>query len=299
MNSFDNDGHDCIIIGAGPGGLQAAIHLGRYNRRVLLFDRGGGSTKSAVNIENFLTWDHITGQDVVARGLEQARRFGVKVEKKKVDLLRQKNGSYEAVAGEDRYRARFVLVSTGVSLQFPRIRNLHRFFGRGFYTCVDCDGFQTTGKKLLVAGNSSETVRLAYAIKQMFTSDIAILLTDYQLPEEERELASEEGFQLYGGTADELLGEEHLTGLRLTDGRVIDCEAIMAGFGFKFNDQFLAGLPLSRDSQGNILVNAHGESSVQRLYVVGSLRPGNPQVIIAAGQGATAAIDINKQLLSI
>jgi thioredoxin reductase (NADPH) len=298
VNPFDN-GHDCIIIGAGPGGLQAAIHLGRYNRRVLLLDRGGGSTKSAVDIENFLTWDHITGQDIVARGLAQARRFGVRMEKKRVDLLLQKDGVFEAVAGEARYRGRFVLVSTGVSLQFPRIKNMHRFFGRGYYTCVDCDGFQTTGKKLLIAGNSAETMRLAYAMKQMFTSEIAILLTDYQLPEEERELAAEEKFQLYDGTADELLGNEHLTGLRLTDGRVIHCEVVMAGFGFRFNDRFLTELPLSRDSQGNILVNAQGESSVQRLYVVGSLRPGNPQVIIAAGQGATAAIEINKQLLSL
>jgi thioredoxin reductase (NADPH) len=298
VNPFDFS-LDCIIIGAGPGGLQAAIHLGRYNRRVLLLDRGGGSTKSAVDIENFLTWDHITGQEIIARGLEQAQRFGVWTEKRKVDQVLQLDGGFEVVAGEDRSRARFVLISTGVSLHFPRIRNLHRFFGRGFYTCVDCDGFKTRDKKLLIAGNSAATLRLAFAMKQMFTSEIAILLTDHQLTEDERELAVEEGFQLHAGTADELLGDEQLTGLRLTDGRVISCEAIMAGFGYDLNDRFLAGLPLARDHQSNILVNTHGESSVQGLYVVGSLRPGNPQVIIAAGQGATAAIDINKQLLSI
>ena len=46
--------YDCIIIGAGPGGLQAAIYLGRFNRKVLLIDRGGGRTTLAKNIENFL-----------------------------------------------------------------------------------------------------------------------------------------------------------------------------------------------------------------------------------------------------
>ena len=47
--------YDCIIIGAGPGGLQAAIYLGRYNRDVLLLDRGVGRTYHARHIENFLT----------------------------------------------------------------------------------------------------------------------------------------------------------------------------------------------------------------------------------------------------
>jgi thioredoxin reductase (NADPH) len=290
---------DCIVIGAGPGGLQAAIHLGRYNRRVLLLDRGGGSTRSAVHIENYLALEHVSGQEIIARGLEQIRKFGVRHLKKKVDLLLHRKDHFEAVAGEDRYLASFVVVSTGVGLDFPRIRNLHRFFGRGFFTCIDCDGFNTTGKKVVVAGNSAETLRLAYAMKQMFTSKISILLTGYQLPKEDRALAEEDGFDIVEGIAEELLGREELTGIRLTDGRIISCEAIMAGYGFHYNDQFLAGLPLARDSRGNILVNVHGETSVQRLYAVGSLRPGNSQAIIAAGQGATAAIDINKQLLAI
>ena len=289
---------DCIIIGAGPGGLQAGIHLGRYNRRVLLLDRGGGSTKSAVRIENFLTQDAISGQEIVNKGLEQVERFQVKVEKKPVTRV-SRTDLFEVASKEERYRGRYVIVSTGVSFHYPRIKNLHKFFGRGFYTCVDCDGYHSTGKKLLIAGNSAETVRLAYGMKQMFTEDISILIADYELPQEYRELAAEEGIQLYTGSPAELLGDDQLAGLRLADGRRLDCQVIMAGFGYKLNDEFLADLPLDRDSQRNILVNAQGESSITNLYVVGALRPGNPQAVIAAGQGATAAIDINKRLLEI
>ena len=290
--------YDCLVIGAGPGGLQAAIHLGRYNRRVLLLDRGGGSTKSAVRIENFLTQDAISGQEIVNKGLEQVERFQVKVEKKPVTRV-SRTDLFEVASKEERYRGRYVIVSTGVSFHYPRIKNLHKFFGRGFYTCVDCDGYHSTGKKLLIAGNSAETVRLAYGMKQMFTEDISILIADYELPQEYRELAAEEGIQLYTGSPAELLGDDQLAGLRLADGRRLDCQVIMAGFGYKLNDEFLADLPLDRDSQRNILVNAQGESSITNLYVVGALRPGNPQAVIAAGQGATAAIDINKRLLEI
>lgn len=298
---MDHSGHiyDCLIIGAGPGGLQAAIHLGRYNRSVLVLDRGGGSTKSAVHIENFLTQENISGQEIVDIGLRQAERFGAMVMKKKVDRLTQENDLFTAAAGEERYQGRTALISTGVTFNFPRIRNMYRFLGLGFYTCVDCDGYRTTGKKLLIAGNSAETIRLAVAMKQMFTAEIAILMSGTELSTDDRELAEEEGFAFFHGEPLEVLGDDRLTGLRLVDGRVIDCEAIMAGFGYYFNDGFLTGLPLDRDGHGNILVNGQGESSLPSLYVVGALRPGNPQAIIAAGQGAVAAIDINRRLLAL
>jgi thioredoxin reductase (NADPH) len=75
--------YDCIIIGAGPGGLQAAIYLGRYNRSVLLLDRSGGRTWHAPHIENVLTHADISGSEIVTRGMEQAKSFGVSLERER------------------------------------------------------------------------------------------------------------------------------------------------------------------------------------------------------------------------
>src|SRR5512141_2457616 len=75
---------DCIIIGAGPGGLQAAIYLGRYNRKVILLDRGGGRTWHARHIENFLTQKSISGSDIIRLGIDQARSFNVTVKRAEV-----------------------------------------------------------------------------------------------------------------------------------------------------------------------------------------------------------------------
>jgi len=72
--------YDCIIIGAGPGGLQAAIHLARYNRRVLLVDRGGGRTSHARQIVNYLGIREISGHELIEAGFAQLRSFGVEVE---------------------------------------------------------------------------------------------------------------------------------------------------------------------------------------------------------------------------
>jgi thioredoxin reductase (NADPH) len=72
----------------------------------------------------------------------------------------------------------------------------------------------------------------------------------------------------------------------------------MATFGWRLNDGYLQGLQLIRDHENfKIIASPTGQSSLPGLYVVGALRQGHAQAIIAAGQGAAAAIDINSQLL--
>jgi len=88
---------DCIIIGAGPGGLQASIYLGRYNRDVLLIDRGGGRTSHAHSIENVLTHRLISGAEIIRRGLDQAKSFNVRVMRGRVAKV-EKEGSLFVVS---------------------------------------------------------------------------------------------------------------------------------------------------------------------------------------------------------
>lgn len=289
--------YDCIIIGAGPGGIQAAIYLGRYNRKVLLIDRGGGRTRHARHIENFLTQKSISGREIIEIGIEQAKSFNVKIENATVTRV-LKNEFFEVYAGEDRYLSKFVIVSSGVYDNLPKIENLHKFLGTSLFTCIDCDGYKTTNKKLVIIGNSIKTVHLAFAMKEMFTKDITLVLYTDKVPDEYKEELSKEDIPLLIGRPIRIIGNERIEALELQDGRRVECEVIMSHFGYKLNDKFLSELNLKRDLKGfKYIVNRVYESSVSGLYIVGPLNQGNDQVVIAAGQGAVAAIDIKKRLL--
>jgi thioredoxin reductase (NADPH) len=288
--------YDCIIIGAGPGGLQAAIYLGRYNRDVLLIDRGGGRTWHARHIENFLTQKVISGKEMIEKGMEQARSFNVKIEKGLITNV-VKNAYFEVYTKEKRYLSQFAIVSTGAYDNLPPIDNIHKFLGTGFFTCIDCDGYRTTGKKLVVIGNSLKTVHLAFAMKEMYTKDVTLILYFMQVPEEYREELREENIHLIIGRPGRIIGEEKIEGIMLKDGQVVDCEVIMSNFGYKLNDEFLSGLNLKRDREGfKFVTNSHYESSLDGLYIVGPLT-GNDQAIIAAGEGAIVAVELKKRLL--
>jgi thioredoxin reductase (NADPH) len=290
--------YDCIIIGAGPGGLQAAIYLGRYNRDVILLDRGGGRTRHARHIENFLTQKAISGKEIIEIGIEQAKNFNVKVENATVTKV-LKNEFFEVYAGEKKYLSKFVIVSSGVYDKLPDIENLHKFLGVSLFTCIDCDGYKTTNKKLIIIGNSLKTVHLAFAMKEMFTKDITLVFYMDKVPDEYKEELREQNIPLIIGRPVRIIGDEKMEALELKDGQRIKCEVVMSHFGYNLNDAFLSGLDLKRDNNGfKYIVDQNYESSLSGLYIVGPLNQGNDQVVIAAGEGAVAAIDIKKRLLN-
>jgi thioredoxin reductase (NADPH) len=289
--------YDCIIIGAGPGGLQAAIYLGRYNRSVLLLDRSGGRTWHAPHIENVLTHAHISGSEIVSRGMEQARSFGVRIERERVVAV-EKAGNFTVRTGDHTYASRFVIVASGVYDKLPLLGNLGRFLGQGYYTCIDCDGYKTNGRKLVVMGDEMGSVNLAVAMRRLFTPDVSFLPWRFTLPESSAELLAEEGIAVISGEPKTIKGEASVEGLQMADGSVFPCEAVMASFGVTMNDDFLKELKLKRDVYGfKFIVSREFESSLDGLYIVGPLNQGQDQVVIAAGEGAVAALEINRRIL--
>lgn len=288
--------YDSIIIGAGPGGLQAAIYLGRYRRDVLLIDRTGGRTWHAKHIENFLSQKLITGEEIITKGMEQAKSFGVKIEKGKVTSV-TKRDHFEVQTEKDVYHSLFVIVSSGVYDILPPVENLYSFFGTCFFTCVDCDGYRTTGKKMVILGNDIEAVNHAFAMREMYTPDITVILDSPRIPPEYEEELKDENIRFVAGRPVRLVGKENLEAVELDNGHRIACEVIMSTYGYHRNDDFLSGLPLKRNPGGYFITDPHYESSLSGLYIVGPLNTGHDQVVIAAGEGAVAAIELNKRLI--
>ena len=291
---------DCIVIGAGPGGLQACIHLGRYNFRVLLFHSPGGRTHHAKHIENYLGLRTVSGPDLLETGLAQAESFGVSVERSKVDRVEVREGHFEVQAEGKTYRSRFVIAASGARESLAPFKNLHRFFGTSYFTCMICDGFRTTNRKLLVIDRTINGVRLSVGMKQMFTGDVTFLAQGFSLSPQYAALLDDEGIGRVEGRPEELLGEETLEGVRLSDGRIIPCEVILGWGGISLNDDYLEGLDLERDVEGfKIVTKGAGESSIPGLFVLGALRQGHSQAIISAGQGAEAAIEISTRIVEL
>ena len=209
-------------------------------------------------------------------------------------------GVFTVSTEKGQYQAPYIIVSAGAVENPPKIKGMCRFFSRTVYTCVDCDGYRTTGKKLVILGDSLDAMRLAFAMRQMFTPDITLILPAGLLPEDHAELLAEDGIAFRAGIPREFLGETMLTGVKLADGQEVACEAVMLSYDYVLNDSCLDGLALEREGSGGKLATNHAcETSVKNLFALGALKTGKAQAIIAAGQGATVGIEINRRLLAL
>ena len=150
---------DCIIIGAGPAGLTAAIYLARFHLSIRLFDSGSSRAALIPRSHNHAGYPGgISGPDLLAKMLEQAEEFGAVREAKEVTGLAREEDGFTLTAGEGSFPARTVLLATGVVNHRPPGMEdaLHdEALARGLLRyCPICDGYEVTDKRVGVIGTA-------------------------------------------------------------------------------------------------------------------------------------------------
>lgn len=144
-----------IIIGAGVSGWTAAIYAARASLEPLLFTgpEEGGQLMLTTMVENFPGFpDGVMGPEFMTNLKKQAEKFGTKVIQKNVDGFEEKDGIYEITAGDEKYSAPVVIISTGASARWLGLPEEKKFQGRGVHTCATCDGFFYKDKEIFVVG---------------------------------------------------------------------------------------------------------------------------------------------------
>ena len=161
---------DCIIIGAGPAGLTAAIYLARYLLSIRLFDSGESRAALIPCTRNHAGYPGgIAGADLLHRMREQARDFGAMREEKRVMHLARDEAGFTVGTDSGAYRARTVLIATGVrNLPPPGMDEaVHdEALARGLLRyCPVCDGYEVTDKRVGVIGSGCSAIQVVPAIQ--------------------------------------------------------------------------------------------------------------------------------------
>ena len=173
---------DCIIIGAGPAGLTAAIYLARYHLSIRLFDCGTSRAAWIPCTRNHAGFpDGIEGKELLRRMYEQAHKYGAIREEKQVEHLAKTGDAFVVGTDTGTYRARSVLLATGVVNHRPANLPdaLHgEALARGLLRyCPVCDGYEVTDKRVAVIGTSHHGTAEAEFLRG-FTADITLIAPD-------------------------------------------------------------------------------------------------------------------------
>ena len=290
---------DAIIVGAGPAGLSAAIYLGRSHRATLLVHSTHSMAKWEKDVQNYLGFpDGIDGQDLLTRGLAQARRYKVEVTEDTMQSVRPTDGHFELVGRTQEYRAKRVLLATGLTHLPPDLEGVRECLGHSLFFCKDCDAHRVQGKRIVIIGHNAEAAEYALAML-LFTSRVMICTngTEPRWSSDHHRWIHDAAIPVRTPRIT-ALAHEHggIRSLAFESGSEVLLDAAFTTRGDVVHNALAASAGADLDPDGQVVVNACMRTSVPGLYAAGCLTPANCQMIIAAGQGATAGQAINRDL---
>ncbi len=292
--------HDVCIVGAGPAGLNAALILGRCGRDVVVYDSGQPRNAVSQGLHGYLSRDGIHPQELRTLGREEVAKYpSVRLIDAQIATAHRSADHFElTTAAGDKVTARILLLATGRVDVLPDRPGFREFYGRGVYHCPYCDGWEHRGKRILVHGPCPEVVDFALTLLT-WSSTVAVAPVDPgRLEAEDRERLQANGVTVTASPIARLVGDAagKLHHARLLDGAVIDCEAVFFTADLPQKSPLAQSLGCELDDGGSVVCRQHAATGVPGLYVAGNVRGGVHLAIMAAAEGAEAAIAINEEL---
>jgi thioredoxin reductase (NADPH) len=167
---------DCAVIGAGPAGLTAAIFLGRFRRRAVLFD--GGEPRAAwipVSHNHPAFPEGIRGPDLLARLRVQLAQFGASPIAAEVEALTREGDGFRIDSAGGPILARGVILATGIRDVLPPMPDAMRQVKAGLIRqCPVCDAWEVRGLRVAVIGTGPGAVGEALFLRH-YTDDLTVM----------------------------------------------------------------------------------------------------------------------------
>jgi thioredoxin reductase len=289
---------DVIIIGGGPAGLSAALVLARCGRQLLLCDAGHPRNARSAALHGFLSRDGIAPLELLRLGREELRAYGVEPREATVTELARSEDFFEATMNDgQKVRARMALVASGVRDAVPEVPGLQECYGVTVHHCPYCDGWEHRDKLVAVLARGSSGAGLALSLKT-WTSRV-VLCTDGIRGLSRRDRQQLAGEHIDVRTAKVVRVDHHgnrVQAVVFADGSSTPCDAIFFSGRQSQQCDLAARLGCEMNRQGVVKTGNLGQTHLPGLYVVGDASRDVQFAIVAAAEGAKAAVAINKAL---
>ncbi len=291
---------DCLVIGAGPAGLTAAIYLARFHLSIAVIDAGMSRAAMIPRTHNHAGYpDGIAGDDLLARMREQAGQFGVGVTEGLIERLERADGCFRASGGGQQWTARTVLLATGVVNNRPPIApEIHdAALKRGLLRyCPICDGYEVTDQRIGVIGTGERGLNEAMFLRT-YSRDVTLIAPDraHALSDKERRQLDDSGIEAVDGPC----GPLHIADDRIfapTPGGELEFASIYPALGSVIRSELAVMLGAEASESGCLVVDAHQRTTVRGLYAAGDVAKGLDQISHAMGEAGVAATTIRNEL---
>jgi thioredoxin reductase len=188
-------------------------------------------------------------------------------------------------------------VATGLRDELPDIPGLRERWARDVLHCPYCHGYEVRDQQIGVLGGSPGSVRYAQIVRQWSDDIVYFTPVGALLNEERKELVARAIAIVEGDVKQILVENDRLHGVELDDGRFVNRDALFVPPRFVPNNSLLVSLGCDFDQNGWVVADTTGRTTVPGVWVAGNVSNPRAQVITAAGEGSSAAIAINADLV--
>jgi alkyl hydroperoxide reductase subunit F len=299
--------YDVVIIGGGAAGLTAAIYACRKAfKTVVISPEYGGQTNLTSHIENYPGTLVSTGWDLMAKFKEHAEHFGAETKTgKAVKIEKHAEKKFTVhLEGGEKLDARAVILAHG---KLPRPLNIpgeKEFLGRGLSTCATCDAPLYKKKTVAVIGGGNAALEAVEELHKM-GAKVSLVHRRDQFRADEitvKKIRALPGVEFVLNTIPlAIKGTKFVTGLEIEDvntkkRRELKLDGVFSEIGHIADSDLVKGLCKLNDA-GEVLVDANGNTSCPGIFAAGDITPVRyKQTVIAAGEGAKAALEAHRYL---
>jgi alkyl hydroperoxide reductase subunit F len=298
--------YELIIVGGGPAGMAAAVYAARKLLNTLLISSDiGGQVDWTNGVENYLGYQFIEGDELISKFQQQVNQFPIDQKIGQiVTQVKKIDDSFEVIAEKgDKFQGKSVILASGKRPRRLNVTGEMELTGRGVTYCSICDGPDFTGQKVAVIGGGNSAIEAALdmvkAAEHVDMVSVTPLTGDPIMIEK---LSEAKNLTIYTEQQTEkILGESSVEGIIIKDlkkggSQQLDVTGVFIEIGLVPNSDMVKDL-VKLNQLGEVPINVYCETEVPGFFAAGDVSTApEKQIIIAAGEGAKAALQAHRYL---
>ncbi len=299
--------YDCLIIGAGPAGLTAAIYAQRAGLKCLIIEKdtpGGKMSKTAI-IENYPGFKTIKGYEISLNMLNQAKETGVIYLYGEVTSVNKKDNIFElTIEGEESVYGKTVIVATGMKEKKIGAPGEEKFYGNGVSYCAICDGVLFRGKEVAVVGGGNSAFEESIYLSEL-ANKVYLIHRNEKFRAEQKIIDKVKAIPkielITNSVIKSVNGDKQVTGITVSNvidntEREIKLDGVFVFIGYNPETDFIDNKIIDVDNNF-IVANQDMETKTPGLFSAGDvIQKKFRQISTAVSDGTIAALNIKKYI---